>query len=181
MLVNVEENKIIQTINLFHQCEGVTSDGKQLVINCRKARTIVNLNDMSQTKLKGVGETHISLFQGNIYSTIYYENKICCYKETGEPLWTFQHKDIDCPEELTLDKNGFVYISSRGNNRIVVLSLDSKTCKTILSEADGINYPVHIDIHRETGMMIVSSQIKQTKVKKDYSGDYYHTAFVYKI
>ncbi|VDI60940.1 Hypothetical predicted protein [Mytilus galloprovincialis] len=178
MLVDVEEDKIIKTINLFHQCEGVASDGKLLVINSRKTRTIVNLNDMSQTELKGGGETHISLFQGNIYSTIYYENKICCYKETGEPLWIFQHKDIDCPEELTLDKNGFVYISSLHNNSIVVLSPDSKTCKTILSEAYGIKSPVHIDIHRETGVMIVSSE---TKVEKDVSNDYNQTAFVYKI
>ncbi|VDI60941.1 Hypothetical predicted protein [Mytilus galloprovincialis] len=133
---------------------------------------------MSQTILEGVGATHISLFEGYIYGTIFRENKVCCYKSTGEPLWTFQHHDIDGPEGIALDKNGFVYIASRKNNRIVVVSPDGKTCKTILSEADGINYPVHIDINRETGIMIVSSKVKKTSAE---NSDHYHTAFIYKI
>ncbi|XP_076095795.1 uncharacterized protein LOC143066870 [Mytilus galloprovincialis] len=180
-LVDVSKNEIIQTIKLSHACYGVASDGKTLVLYSEKKFTIVNQDDMSQTILEGVRADCISLFQENIYGTIFSENKVCCYKKTGEPLWTFQHHDIDSPEGIALDKHGFVYIASRGNNNIVVVSPDGKTCKTILSEVDGINYPVNIDIHRETGTMIVSSKIKKTKVEDDDSGDYYHTAFVYKI
>ncbi|CAC5358182.1 unnamed protein product [Mytilus coruscus] len=181
VLVDVEKNKIIQKIKLSHYCNGVASDGQILVISSKEKSTIVNLNDMSHTILGGVAANCISLFKGNIYGTIFSANKVYCYKETGEPLWTFQHNDIYGPEELTLDKNGFVYIASHENNNIVVVSPDGKTCKTILSEADGIINPVHIDIHRETGMMIVSSKIKKTRVENDDSGDYYETAFVYKI
>ncbi|VDI16904.1 Hypothetical predicted protein [Mytilus galloprovincialis] len=97
---------------------------------------------MSQTILEGVRATQISLFERLYLWYHFHENKVCCYKSTGEPLWTFQHHDIDGPEGIALDKNGFVYIASRKNNRIVVVSPDGKTCKTILSEADGINYPV---------------------------------------
>ncbi|XP_052058820.1 uncharacterized protein LOC127699119 [Mytilus californianus] len=180
-LVDVEKNKIIQIITLSHHCNGVASDGQILVISSKEKSTMVNLNDMSHTILEGVTANCISLFQGNIYGTIFSANKVYCYKETGELLWTFQHRDIYGPEELTLDKNGFVYIASHENNNIVVVSPDGKTCKTILSEADGIINPVHIDIHRETGMMIVSSKMKKTRVENDDSGDYYETAFVYKI
>ncbi|XP_063425572.1 uncharacterized protein LOC134709337 [Mytilus trossulus] len=180
VLVDVEKNKIIQTIQLSHQCHKVASDGKLLVINGIQTRTIVNLNDMSQTILEGEEATQISLFEDYIYGTIFSENKVCCYKITGELLWTFQHHDINCPEGIALDKNGFVYIASKGNNSIVVISQDGKICKTILSETDGINYPVYIDIHRETGMMIVSSEVKQTSAKKN-SGDHYFTAIIYKI
>ncbi|XP_071161567.1 E3 ubiquitin-protein ligase TRIM71-like [Mytilus edulis] len=172
MLVDVEKNKIIQTIQLSHQCNAVASDGKLLVINSRKTRTIVNLNDMSQTILEGKEATQISLFEGYIYGTIFSKNKVCCYKITGELLWTFQHQDFDNPEGIALDKHGFVYIASCTNNRIVVVSPDGKTCKTILSEADGINHPVFIDINRETGIMIVSSKT---------SGNHNNTAFIYKI
>ncbi|CAG2251472.1 unnamed protein product [Mytilus edulis] len=122
---------------------------------------------MSQTILEGVRASHISLFGGYIYGTIFRENKVCCYKSTGELLWTFQHQDIDRPQGIALDKNGFVYIASKENNRIVVVSPDGKTCKTILSDVDGINYPVYIDIHRETGIMIVSSKVKKTSAEKD--------------
>ncbi|XP_071161564.1 uncharacterized protein [Mytilus edulis] len=180
VLVDLKKNQIIQTIKLSHYCFRVASDGKLLVISSDYTSTIVNLNDLSQTNLKGVGATKISLFGGYIYGTIFTENKVCCYKSTGEPLWTFQHHDIDVPVGIALDKNGFVYIASRKNNRIVVVSSDGKTCRTILSEADGINYPVYIDINRETGMMIVTSKVKKTSAKKK-SGAHYHTAIIYKI
>ncbi|VDI29552.1 Hypothetical predicted protein [Mytilus galloprovincialis] len=109
-----------------------------------------------------------------------WKTKSAATKVLENSLWTFQHHDIDGPEGIALDKNGFVYIASRKNNRIVVVSPDGKTCKTILSDVDGINYPVYIDINRETGMMIVSSKVKKTSAKKN-SGDHYHTAIIYKI
>ncbi|CAG2254039.1 unnamed protein product [Mytilus edulis] len=112
---------------------------------------------------------------GNIYGTNNKESKVCCYKITGEPLWTYQHQDIATPGGLTLDKNGFVYIASRGNNSIVVVSPDGKTSKTILSQADGIKNPWSIDINRETGMMIVSSEISDDTISGSES------AFVYKL
>ncbi|XP_063418737.1 uncharacterized protein LOC134701517 [Mytilus trossulus] len=181
VLVDVETKKVIQTIKVSHECGRVASDSKILVINSAEKITIVNLNDMSQTIVKGVGATHISLFGGNIYGTLFMENKVCCYKITGELLWTFQHQDIVGPEGIALDKYGFLYLASRKNNRIVVVSPDGKTCKTILSEADGINFPVSIDINRETGMMIVSRKVKKTSAKKVDSGDHYHTAIIYKF
>ncbi|VDI61712.1 Hypothetical predicted protein [Mytilus galloprovincialis] len=140
VLVDLKKNQIIQTIKLSHDCSGVASDGKILAVRCnQKSTCIVNLNDMSQAILEEVGATHISLFGGNIYGTIFMENNVCCYKQTGEPLWTFQHHDINGPEGIALDKHGFVYIASRKNNRIVVVSPDGKTCKTILSDVDRIN------------------------------------------
>ncbi|CAG2214491.1 unnamed protein product [Mytilus edulis] len=83
-------------------------------------------------------------------------------------------QDIKRPVEITLDKNGFVYIASDGNNNGLVVSPDGKTCKTILSEADGIKSPCGINISKDTGMMIVSSEISEDRT-------FYKTAFVYKI
>ncbi|CAG2255683.1 unnamed protein product [Mytilus edulis] len=155
-LVDIEQNKTTQIVKLLHDCDAVASDGQTLVISDMVKSTKVNLNDMSHTILEGVRASRIAIFKENIYGTIYYENKVFCYTSTGEPLWTFQHHGINLPQGLTLDTNGFVYIASRGNNSIVVVSPDGKTSKTILSEADGIKNPYAIDINRETGVMIVS-------------------------
>ncbi|CAC5417758.1 unnamed protein product [Mytilus coruscus] len=176
-LVDVNKSKIIQTIKVSHNCYGVVSDGNTLFISSGGSQiTTVNLNDMCHTILEGMeGVDHISLFQGNIYGTKCHGNKVCSYKSTGEPLWMFQHQDINNPRGLTLDKNGFVYIASNRNNSIVVVSPDGKTSKTILSEDDGIRCPWATDINREAGMMIVSSEIS------DDNNDVYKTAFVYKI
>ncbi|CAC5391115.1 unnamed protein product [Mytilus coruscus] len=174
-LVDVNKSKIIQKIKVSHNCYGVASDGKTLVISSDGGQcTTVNLNDMSHTIVEGMGGMYyISLFQGNIYGNNYNKNEVCCYKSTGESLWTYHHQDIDYPVGITLDINGFVYIVSRENSSIVVVSPEGKNSKTILSNADGIKSPHAIDINREAGMMIVSSDISDDKS--------YETAFVYKI
>ncbi|XP_063426403.1 uncharacterized protein LOC134710127 [Mytilus trossulus] len=178
-LVDIEKNAIIERIEFPHECEGVASDGKTLVISEDGGQiTTVNLNDKSQTILEVIGTDCISLFQGKIYCAVYLESKVYCYKITGEPLWTFQHQYIAKPAGITLDMNGFVYIVSNENESIVVVSPDGKTCKKILSEADGIDDPWAIDINRETGMMIVSSEISNDS---GASGATYETAFVYEI
>ncbi|CAC5374056.1 unnamed protein product [Mytilus coruscus] len=175
-LVDVEKNEILKRINLSHVCDGVASDGQMLVISSMKKSTIVNLNDESHTILERIGADGIALFKGNIYGTIYKENKVFCYKITGEPLWICQHHDIFKPGGLILDNNGLVYIASYGNNRIMVVSPDGKSCKTLLSEADGIQCPYGIDINRETGLMMVSCEISDDSINESFQ-----TAFVYKI
>ncbi|CAG2230025.1 unnamed protein product [Mytilus edulis] len=176
-LVDVEKNKIFKSINLSHKCLSVTSDGQILVISSKEKSTIVNLNDMSHKILEGVKANSVALFKGNIYGTIFWENKVCCYKSTGEALWTFMHDGIVYPQGITLDKNGFVYIVSDYNNCLLVVSPDGKNYKTILSEADGIKCLRAIDINRETGVMIVSGG---TSIESDDSKSL-ETAFVYKI
>ncbi|CAG2230306.1 unnamed protein product [Mytilus edulis] len=172
-LVDVEKNEIFKSINLSHHCYSVASDGQMLVICSSRKSTLVKLNDMSHTILEGVVADKVALFKGNIYCTINKENKVCCYKSTGEALWTFMHNDVVHPKGITLDKNGFVYVVSMSNS-VVVVSPDGKTCKTILSEADGIKSLLAIDIDKESELMIVSC------IKSDDSKSY-QTAFVYKI
>ncbi|VDI76795.1 Hypothetical predicted protein [Mytilus galloprovincialis] len=176
-LVDVEKNKIFKSINLSHKCLSVTSDGQILVISSLEKSTIVNLNDMSHKILEGVKANSVALFKENIYGTIFWENKVCCYKSTGETLWTFMCDGIDYPQGITLDKTGLVYIVSGLNDCLLVVSPDGKNYKTILSEADGIKCLRAIDISRETGIMIVSSE---TSIDSDDSKSY-QTAFVYKI
>ncbi|VDI09189.1 Hypothetical predicted protein [Mytilus galloprovincialis] len=172
--LTIPQNRKNFYINSCTILPDVASDGQLLVVSSEEKSTIVNLNDMSQTILEGVGAYKVAFFKGNIYGTIFNENKVCCYKSTGEPLWTFMHDNIFRPRRITLDQNGFVYVVSN-YNRVVVVSPDGKTCKTILSEADGIKSLYAIDIDRESGIMIVSSRISAD------NDDSYDTAFVYKI
>ncbi|CAG2249914.1 unnamed protein product [Mytilus edulis] len=136
-------NKVIRKIKLPHECNGVASEREMLVISSRERCTIVKLNDMSQTILEGVRAHRISFFKGNIYSANYFGKTICCYKSTGEELWTFQYEEmnVNSPGGLTLDTNGFVYWVCRRNNSIEVISADGTSHTTILSEADGIKDP----------------------------------------
>ncbi|CAC5391084.1 unnamed protein product [Mytilus coruscus] len=61
-LVDLEKGSIIQYIKISNYCNGVASNGQMLVISCVNESTIVNLNDMSHTILKGVKASRISFF-----------------------------------------------------------------------------------------------------------------------
>ncbi|VDI18244.1 Hypothetical predicted protein [Mytilus galloprovincialis] len=127
-LVDIEKNEITDKIKLPGFSGSIACDG-QVLVTSAEGCSIVNLNDMSHTALNFQID-EIALFKGNIYGTYY--SKIYCYKSTGEVLWELQHQDIVQPIGIELDVNGFIYIVSNGNDSIVVVSPDGKTCKTIL-------------------------------------------------
>ncbi|XP_052106465.1 uncharacterized protein LOC127738990 isoform X5 [Mytilus californianus] len=123
VLVDVDKNEIIKKMDIC-KSGSVVSDGQMLVFASMEYNsTTVNLNNEKNDK-KGfrskVLANHVALFKGNIYSTLTAENIVRCFKSTGELLWSITHHSIVSPRGLALDKNGFVYIVSRGNNGISV-------------------------------------------------------------
>ncbi|VDI64626.1 Hypothetical predicted protein [Mytilus galloprovincialis] len=164
-LVDIEKNEVSNTIELSHDCLGVTSDFQMLVISGvgSKKSTMVNLKDMSQNILEGVWGNRILLYKDKIYCIDSKQHKVNCYERTGEHIWTFMDNEINNPCGLALDINGFVYIASFGKSTIVVVSPDATTSKTIRQEAVGMIKPIGIDINRNTGMMIVPCQIREDK------------------
>ncbi|CAG2211420.1 unnamed protein product [Mytilus edulis] len=164
-LVDMEKNEISKTIEISHDCLGVTCDFQMLVISGvgSKKSTMVNLKDMSQNILEGVWGNRILLYKDKIYCIDSKQHKVNCYERTGEHIWTFMDNEINNPCGLALDINGFVYIASSGKSTIVVVSPDATTSKTIRQEAEGMIKPIGIDIHRNTGMMIVPCQIREDK------------------
>ncbi|CAC5356943.1 unnamed protein product [Mytilus coruscus] len=162
VLVDVEKHKLIQDIELSYECFGVSSDGEVLVIShAMEAQVLVyNLKDMSSNILEGIDANRVSLFEGIIYGTNRWNNTVFSFRITGELLWTLNLKDISSPEGIAVHTNGLVYISSYDNNRIVVLSSDGKTSRTILCEEDGIKDPFAMGINRETGTLLCSSFTK---------------------
>ncbi|CAC5374117.1 unnamed protein product [Mytilus coruscus] len=176
LLVDVEKDKTTKTIELYHRCGGVASDGQLVVISSEEKSTLVNLSNMSLSFLEAVRASRISLFKGNIYGTSISGSKVCCYNITGAPLWT------------KLDLHGFIYVASHTTCSILKVSPNGKTGMIILSEADKIKYPWAIDINKETGMMIVSSCTPDDNGESDkrdgiegLDNGSYNTAFIYEI
>ncbi|CAC5374957.1 unnamed protein product [Mytilus coruscus] len=139
-------------------CSGVSSDGQVLVISMPNEKKVIvmNLLDESKQKSEGIYVNHISLVNGNIYGSNFFNKTVKCYTLSGELLWTFKHENIDKPSGIALDKHGFIYVACRISNKIVVFSPDGKSCRTILNREDGMKAPqsIAIDIKSET---IVSS------------------------
>ncbi|VDI34659.1 Hypothetical predicted protein [Mytilus galloprovincialis] len=158
-LVDIVQSKVIRHFKFSHPCYGVSSDGQVMVIAKPTTQNVIviNLQDDSKEKLRGINLHNISLFMGNIYGTNAWNNTVSCYKLSGEMLWTFKHVDIVTPVGIALDQNGFIYVACRGSNNIVVVSPDGKSCRTILNQDNGINTPQSVAIDVKSGIMLVIS------------------------
>ncbi|CAG2230092.1 unnamed protein product [Mytilus edulis] len=102
VLVDVNRSKIIQSIKLSHNCFGVASDGKTLVISDRDSQcTTVNLSDMSQTILEGMrGVFRISLFKEKSMVPITVQIKFAATKLLVNLSGHFSNKTLPDHEDL---------------------------------------------------------------------------------
>jgi DNA-binding beta-propeller fold protein YncE len=48
------------------------------------------------------------------------------------------------PHGIAVDRDLNVYVVSKGNNSVVVISPDGKRCRTMLGKSDGINNPYYL-------------------------------------
>ncbi|VDI74048.1 Hypothetical predicted protein [Mytilus galloprovincialis] len=158
-LVDIGKCQIDRNFNFPECCSGIASDGQVLVISNPLHEKIIVMNLLDESK-KYLNEIHvhcISLVDGKIYGTNFLKNTVSCYKMSGEVLWTFKHKYIDEPMGIALDKNGFIYVACKRGNKIVVVSSDGKSSRTILNQDNRIENPCSIAIDVKSGIVLVTN------------------------
>ncbi|XP_052085867.1 uncharacterized protein LOC127723335 [Mytilus californianus] len=162
VLVDIDKSKVVRNFKFPEVCSGISSDGQVLVIAMptEKNVCVMNLEDKSKQNLEGIHAHNISLVKGIIYGTNFLENTVQCVKLNGEKLWTFIDQDINQPMGIALDKNGFIYVACSGSDKIVVVSPDGKSCRTILNHDNGIKAFQSIAIDMRSGIMLVGSVTK---------------------
>ena len=112
--------------------------------------------------------TYVITSGDNIYHTNPTTNRVSCHKINGDRLWEYQDVAIIRePYGVAVDRDLNVYVASRGNNSVVVISPDGKRCRTVLGESDGIYQP----------LAIYFDKVKNNLVVGNYNG----TVFLYKV
>ncbi|CAC5417689.1 unnamed protein product [Mytilus coruscus] len=161
VIFDTDNGKVIRNVAFDNECSGVSCDGEVLIVSMPIAKNVcvMNLEDKSKHNLKGIHVNYISLFKGDIYSTNLWNNKVNCYKLSGELLWSFTHKDIIDPMEWR-EYTRVHFMFNVTSNGIVVVSPDGNSCRTILNHDNGIKAPQSIAIDMKSGVMLVSSPTK---------------------
>ncbi|CAG2243635.1 unnamed protein product [Mytilus edulis] len=78
--------------------------------------------------------------------------------QTWKKLWEFEDSTILMNiSGLTIDKHSTIYVASRGNNSIVVISPDGEKGRCILGKEDGITDPRGIFINEENDTLLVTN------------------------
>ncbi|XP_052085863.1 uncharacterized protein LOC127723333 isoform X4 [Mytilus californianus] len=163
-LVDINKSKVVRRIDVPKACYRVASDGHVLVVamDTNEGVIVMTLHDESKQLLEGIYVHDISWSNSFIYGTKFMQNKVYCYNSSGTLLWTLTHEDISEPAGIALDKNGFIYVACRKSQKIVKVSPDGKSCKTILNHDNRIETPNAIAINKETGVMLISNGDKVT-------------------
>ena len=171
-ILNIASKKIEKIINTSGWCYGITQNEGSLLF-CEESRGIsrVQLSDNSISllvKQRGFPNwAYVITSEDNIYHTNT-TNTVSCHKINGDKLWEFQDVAIiRSPHGVAVDRDLNVYVASRGNNSVVVISPDGKRSRTVLGESDRIDRPT----------AIYFDKVKNNLVVCNHNG----TAFLYKV
>ena len=103
--------------------------------------------------------TYVITSGDNIYHTNYTTNTISCHKINGDKLWELQDiAIIRKPFGVAVDRDLNVYVASRSNNSVVVISPDGKRCRTVLGKSDGIDTPYAIYFDKVKNNLVVCNK-----------------------
>ena len=101
-------------------------------------------------------QTYVITSGDNIYHTNNTTNTVSCHKINGDILWEFQDVAIIRePHGIAVDRDLNVYIASKGNSNVVVISPDGKRCRTALGKSDGIGSPFAICFDKVKNNLVV--------------------------
>ena len=172
-ILNIASKKIEKIINTSDWCYGITQNEGSLLF-CEKSRGISRVqlpgNSISLlVKQKGFPTwAYVITSEDNIYHTNYKTNTVSCHKINGDKLWEIQDVAIIRePIGVAVDRELNVYVASKDNDNVVVISPDGKRCRTVLGKSDGIDQPTAIYFDKVKNKLLVCT----------FNG----TAFLYKV
>ena len=161
VFVNVIANRIINTVNIGHECFGTDFTMDRLAIQTLPVYTsshIVYLDPtgrlLERVNISNGFSRNISLRDGTIKCTD--QSRIYCYTLTGQQKWTFKDEHVlRKPVGIALDKHYNVYVAGKETNNVVVLSPDGTNCRQILTESDGLKEPSSLRINIDRNELLV--------------------------
>jgi hypothetical protein len=160
-IINITSKKTEKIINTSDPCFGITyNEGSLLFCDESKGISRVQLSDNSISLLlkqeSYPGWAYVITSGDNIYHTHHATNTVSCHKINGDKLWEFQDVAIIIdPRGVAVDRDLNVYVVSRGNDSVVVISPDGKRCRTLLGKSDGINNALAICFDKKKTNLVV--------------------------
>ncbi|CAC5413852.1 unnamed protein product [Mytilus coruscus] len=162
LLIDLLTKNITKTIKVEDLCFGIESNGTTLVVilGAREPELLtldLEGNIISQVTVPGKCILRMTLHYESIVCTDFKDNLVSCNTNKGILSWTHKHEDFLEPLGLAIDKHGFIFVASKNSNKIVVLSEDGKTSRTILSKDDGIVSSTAIHIDKLSSTLLVTN------------------------
>ncbi|CAG2201132.1 unnamed protein product [Mytilus edulis] len=163
-IVNIENKKITNKIKTSKPCYGITNNNGRLVYyEMGSGIQTVDVTDGSivTTVVKVDGDhywNYVTTSRDKIYRTDQHTSTVTCYKVTGQKVWELKDESIFTGiRGITIDNDSIVYVTSRDNNNVVVLSSDGKVARQLLGKDDGVELPVGIHFDQRRNILLVTN------------------------
>ncbi|CAG2217288.1 unnamed protein product [Mytilus edulis] len=139
---------------------------KTVLVYCKSGKGImeVQLNGESEKALVQFNMppfSYVAVHGDNMYYTNKDNHSVTCYDIHGNLKWEFKNtQNLRYPQGIAVDNNGNVYVASMDTNSVVIITLDGKRCKTILSSRDGLSKPRAMHFEPTSNTLLVANQTK---------------------
>ncbi|VDI09501.1 Hypothetical predicted protein [Mytilus galloprovincialis] len=162
LVVDIGNSLIIKSFLLEGSCYGLDSDGETLIVRLQD-KDIVIITDIDgsiqiKVQIPGYYLIRVAFSQDKIYSTNVNENTVSCYTREGQNIWSIRNNDIHRPYDLSVDKNGMVYVACNSKNTVVAISPDGTSSRVVLSAKDGLDKPYAVHMDKESSTLLVCNE-----------------------
>lgn len=130
----------------------VVVDGKGIVVLDMEG-TIVNTIKCDSTDV-----FNITTSKNRIYYTEITRKTVNCCSSTGEKIWSFKDKSLLFPGGIAVDHDQNVFVVDKHSNNLLMLQDCGKVSKTLLTEADGLQYSTRLLYNNEKSLLLVCNK-----------------------
>ncbi|CAC5392633.1 unnamed protein product [Mytilus coruscus] len=147
--------KSIQTENI---CSAISYDSPNLVTVIRN--TGIQIYDISGKLLNTVkidfnDIKDIAIHSSKLYYTDWKRNEVVSCEMDGKICWRFEQQDLKCPNGLTVDNDGSVFVVGTSSGNILKISSDGSSAKEILRTEDFFQSPTGIYLQKEKRLLLI--------------------------
>lgn len=166
--IDVATNKIVKSVKISTQCYGIDCDGEIIVLNllhshmCAFRTMDLEGNILGPVKTLSERSTCISLIAKHIYTADFIQGTLSCYLLNGVLLWSSKQGHMHNIRGLSIDRHRFIYAACNDSKQVIVVSQDGKQSRVILSQDDGMEEPVAVNIDRKTSSLLVCNKTNGT-------------------
>ncbi|XP_071153175.1 uncharacterized protein [Mytilus edulis] len=163
-IVNIENKKITNKIKTSKPCYGITNNNGMLVYY--EMGSGIQTEDVTDgsiviTVVKVKGDyywNYVTTSRDKIYRTDQHTSTVTCYTVTGQKVWELKDESIfKGIRGITIDNDSNVYVTSKDNNNVVVLSSDGKVARQLLGKDDGVELPLGIHFDQRRNILLVTN------------------------
>jgi hypothetical protein len=154
--INTTNNTKDKKVQIGEECYGVTAIKDKIYLGGNNKVIILDINGSRVREVQTDGDCNWGLlYKRNDQVLLRQFGRLCCISLDGQVKYRY---DISGGDGLTVDQQGYIYISGLLSNNIHRLSPDGTFRDIVLSKRDGIDGPLGITFNNDFTKLIAISR-----------------------